>query len=193
MPDPNRFDSGHALLPVRAVNGDVHDVAIPDGTSLESVHSALSNDPKYLPDFSTKPTAAGAVENSAQFRRSASDAWNAVSKGGNAAAESGYSVEADGGTSNIHTEVHPQTSGIATAQHDKISYQPDDFGINHTHPSSSSDRPSSNDVEAAKKIKKNIWVTSRTGLWNVDPNGKVTQVYDNSDWMTKTGHEPKRK
>jgi hypothetical protein len=45
MPDSNRFDSGHAILAVRAVNGDVHDVAIPDGTSLESVHAALSSDP----------------------------------------------------------------------------------------------------------------------------------------------------
>jgi hypothetical protein len=82
----------------------------------------------------------GAIENSPEFRRSAADAWKAVNKGGNPAAESGYSVEADGGTSNIHTEVHPQTSGVAAAQHDKIAYQPDDFGVNHTHPNASSDR-----------------------------------------------------
>jgi hypothetical protein len=127
----------------------------------------------------------GAIENSPEFRRSAADAWKAVNKGGNPAAESGYSVEADGGTSNIHTEVHPQTSGVAAAQHDKIAYQPDDFGVNHTHPNASSDRLSANDIAAAKKIKKNVWVTSRTGLWDVDPNGPVTQVFNDSDWMEK--------
>jgi hypothetical protein len=48
-----------------------------------------------------------------------------------------------------------------------------------------SDKPSANDVAAAKKMKKNVWVTSRTGLWDADPNGKLTQVFKDSDWMDK--------
>jgi hypothetical protein len=104
------------------------------------------------------PVSWGACENSAEFRRSAADAWKALDKGGSPAAESGYSVGADGGTFNLHTEIHPPTSGIAELQHGRISYQPDDFGISHTYPNTSSDRPSANDIAAAEKIKRNVWL-----------------------------------
>jgi hypothetical protein len=67
---------------------------------------------------------------------------------------------------------------------DKIAFGKDDFGIVHTHPNASSDKPSANDVEAAKKIKKPIYVTSRTGLWMASPDGKVTQVFKSPSWMT---------
>jgi hypothetical protein len=185
MPDETRFDSGHAQLPVRAVNGDIHDVAIPDGTSLESVHAALSNDPKYLPDFSTaKPTAAGALENSEDFRNQSKAAWDAVSQGRAPYTESGFSVYNDGGASPLHTETHPQSAGMAGPQRDKISFGKDDFAIQHTHPNGSSDKPSTNDVEAAKKIKKPIYVTSRTGLWMASPDGKVTQVFKSPTWFS---------
>jgi hypothetical protein len=59
-------------------------------------------------------------------------------------------------------------------QRDKIAFGKDDFAIQHTHPNASSDKPSANDVEAAKKIKKPIYVTSRTGLWMASSDGKVT-------------------
>jgi hypothetical protein len=67
---------------------------------------------------------------------------------------------------------------------DKIAYGKDDFGIVHTHPNASSDKPSANDVEAAKKIKKPIYVTSRTGLRMASPDGKVTQVFKSPTWFS---------
>jgi hypothetical protein len=68
-------------------------------------------------------------------------------------AESGFSVYSDGGASSLYAEVHPQTAGMAGPQRDKTAYGKDDFAIQHTHPNASSDKPSANDVEAAKKIK----------------------------------------
>lgn len=190
MPDSNRFDSGHALLPVRAANGDVHDVAIPDGTSLESVHAALSSDPKYLPDFSTKPTAAGALENSDDFRNQSKSAWDAVSKGRNPYAESGFSVYNDGTASSLHTEVHPQTSGIAGPPHDTVHYGKSDFAIVHSHPDASLDQPSRADIEASKKIAKPVYVTSKSGLWEIEPKtGRVVHVFASPTWFS----DPKSK
>ncbi len=193
MPEPNEptFDSGHVILPVAHPTGDVHNVAVPSDTDLADLHSALG-DSGYHHDLSDisqiapqkQPTAAGALENSDDFRNQSKAAWDAVNKGGNPFAESGFSVYGDGGASSLHTEVHPQTSGMPMQWKDKIAYGKDDFGIVHTHPNASSDKPSANDVEAAKKIKKPIYVTSRTGLWVATPDGKVTQVFKSPTWMT---------
>jgi hypothetical protein len=53
----------------------------------------------------------------------------------------------------LYAEVHSQTAGMAGPQRDKTAYGKDDFAIQHTHPNASSDKPSANEVEAAKKIK----------------------------------------
>jgi hypothetical protein len=91
----------------------------------------------------------------------------------------------DGGASSLHTEVHPQSAGMAGPQRDKIAFGKDDFAIQHTHPNASSDKPSANDVEAAKKIGKPIYVTSRTGFWMVSPKDrKVTQVFKSPTWFS---------
>jgi hypothetical protein len=182
---PNDFDSGHVIVPVKHPDGNVDQIAVPTDTSLNDFHAALS-DAGYLHAFPTaQPTAAGALENSDDFRNQSKAAWDAVNKGGNPWAESGFSVYGDGGASSLHTELHPQSAGMAGPQHDKIAFGKDDFAIQHTHPNASSDKPSQNDVEAAKKIKKPIYVTSRTGLWMVRPSdGKVIQVYKNPTWFS---------
>jgi hypothetical protein len=187
------YDSGppHVVLSVAHPNGEIHDVAVPADTDLESLHSALG-DGGYHHDLSDieklapqkQPTASGALENSDDFRNQSKAAWDAVNKGGNPYTESGFSVYGDGGSSSLHTEVHPQGAGMAGPQRDKISYGPTDFAIQHTHPNASSDKPSANDVEAAKKIKKPIYVTSRTGLWMASPDGKVTQVFKSPTWFS---------
>jgi hypothetical protein len=180
---PNDFDSGHVIVPVKHPDGNVDQIAVPTDTSLNDFHAALA-DGGYLHEFPTsQPTAAGALENSEDFRAQSQAAWDAVNKGGNPYAESGFSVYGDGGASSLHTEVHPQTSGMPMQWKDKIAYGKDDLGIVHTHPNASSDKPSANDVEAAKKIKKPIYVTSRTGLWVATPDGKVAQVFKSPTWF----------
>jgi hypothetical protein len=49
----------------------------------------------------------------------------------------------------------------------------------------SANKPSKNDIEAAKQTKKNVWVVSQSGLWSVDPSGNVANVYSDPDWMKK--------
>jgi hypothetical protein len=101
MPD-SKFDSGHVIVPVKTVSGDIHNVAVPQDASLEDFHAALSADPNYLHPFPTaQPTAAGALENSEDFRNQSKAAWDAVNKGGNPFAESGFSVYADGGQNRL--------------------------------------------------------------------------------------------
>jgi hypothetical protein len=189
MPDPN-FDSGHphVVLNVKTVDGPIHSVAVPESTSLDDLHAALSADPAYLHEFPTptpQPTAAGALENSDDFRNQSKAAWDAIHQGANANAESGFSVYKDGTGSSIHTEVHPQTSGMTAVPHDTIHYAKDDFAVVHSHPNATSDKPSGNDVEAAKKISKPVYVTSRSGLWEVRPSdGKVLQVFKSPTWFS---------
>lgn len=130
-------------------------------------------------------TSAQSLEISEDFRIQAAAAWKAVSNGGNPYAECGFSVYKDGGASSLHTEIHPITSGMAQQWRDKISFGVDDLAIFHTHPNSSLDKPSQNDVAAAKKIGKVIYVSSRTGLWKVDASGKVTQIFTDPEWATK--------
>jgi hypothetical protein len=54
MPDPT-FDSGHVIVPVKTVDGDIHNVAVPQDTSLQDFHAALNADPNYLHEF-TRPS-----------------------------------------------------------------------------------------------------------------------------------------
>jgi hypothetical protein len=109
----------------------------------------------------------GALENAADFRAQSKAAWDAVNKGGNPYAESGFSVYSDSGASSLHTEVHPQGAGMAGPQRDQIASGPSDFAIQHTHPNASSDKPSANDMEAAKNIKTSIYGISRTAVGGV--------------------------
>jgi hypothetical protein len=107
---PNDFDSSHphVVVPVQHPNGQVDQIAVPTDTSLEDLYGALA-DAGYLHEFPTaQPTAAGALENSDDFRNQSKAAWDTVNKGGNPYAESGFSVYSDGGASSLHTEVHPQ-------------------------------------------------------------------------------------
>ena len=109
MPEPNeptQYDSGspHVILPVAHPSGEVHNVAVPADTDLDSLHSALG-DSGYHHDLSDiqqiapqkQPTAAGALENSDDFRNQSKAAWDATSQGNSPNTESGFSVYSDGG------------------------------------------------------------------------------------------------
>jgi hypothetical protein len=62
---------------------------------------------------------------------------------------------------------------------------PQAAGSVHSHPTlpGFSDKPSKNDIEVAKQTKKNVWVVSSSGLWNVDPSGEVSNVYQSPTWF----------
>jgi hypothetical protein len=54
----------------------------------------------------------------------------------------------------------------------------------HTHSDPYVRRPSSGDVEPAKRTKTNIYTITKSGLFLTDPDGKTTQVSSKGDWQT---------
>lgn len=174
MPDKFTFNVLHP-------NGSVVQREYPLTAPLADVHADLSS--LYHPDDplskASQPTAEGAIENSESFQSQANAAWNAVNRGLNNSAESGFSVDRKGRTGPLKTKITPP----GKIPQDDISFNPDDLGVFHTHPDSTSRAPSQNDITAAKQIRKTIWVGSSNGLYSIDPGGKVTQVFNKADWM----------
>jgi hypothetical protein len=178
----NEFDSGSPIA-VLHPNGDVHDVPVPDDASLGDFHAALAND-GYAHDLTpmlptSQPTKEGAIEYSPEFKKLAANMWDKsgrgvqqtevgtyIDKSGNAGSPTEHSTDSSDHNANI-----------------KMNVPNDALAVIHTHPNHSGDRPSQADVGAAVASKKTIYVTSRTGLWAVDPGGKTTQVFSSPLWM----------
>jgi hypothetical protein len=76
-----KFDSGKPIA-VLHPSGEVHQIAVPEGTDSADLHSALANGGYLHYDFlSPQPTAQGALENSDKFRKAAQDAWGRAGGG----------------------------------------------------------------------------------------------------------------
>jgi hypothetical protein len=66
----------------------------------------------------------------------------------------------------------------------------DAYATIHSHPNhfqggAAGGQPSDTDINTAKKLGKTVYVVSKNGLQAVDKFGKITNVYSNSDWLTK--------
>lgn len=184
----NNFDSGnpHVVLPIlHGGSGEIHNLAVPTNTDLGDLHSALNSSGYAAPLANPQPTAAGAIENSDQFRNQSNAAWKAVDKGFNTYAESGFAIDKYGNASPLRTQVTPKMPGQTTIDRDKITYKTSDTGVVHTHPYNSVPGPSQNDIAAAKKIGKTIWVTSQGGLYSVEKDGTITHVFKSENWMNE--------
>lgn len=166
-------DSGHVVIPVLHPDGEVHDIAVPPDTPLADFHDALA---EY---YHQEPTADGAVENSEAFKQRAKQAWAESVSGLKPDIESGFNVDKTGTMGPLQTQVTPRGS-LPT---DKITVTPNTLGVLHTHPNAATPVPSPGDIAAAKASHKTIWLTSRNGLYAVDPKGNVTHVFKSSDWM----------
>lgn len=175
------YDSGHVVIPVVHPSGDVHNIAVPADTSLPDFHEALTDYYHPLPDDTNQPTAAGAVENSEAFRQRAQQAWDKAMNGMKPNVESGFDVGKTGTVGALQTHEAPPGS----QPKDTMQVGQDSLGALHTHPSNFSSRPSPADIAAAKGTRKTMWVTSKDGLYAVDPGGNVSQVYNKADWMKK--------
>jgi hypothetical protein len=175
------FDSKpHVVIPVLHPNGSVDSIAVPHDTPIPDLHAALAD--YYLPDLgkSSQPTADGAVENSPAFKQRAQQAWDAAVRGVRPDIESGFEVGRTGNAGPIQTQITPRGS---TPQ-DKIQLlSPNSLGVLHTHPNTSVSSPSPGDIAAAKAAHKTVWLTSRDGLFSVDPGGKVTRIFTSDNWM----------
>jgi hypothetical protein len=186
MPE-NKFDSGHAVLPIKTVDGDVHNVAIPIDTTLESLHDSLSSDPTYLhTDFPTpQPDKNGVLELSPKFRQAALSAMiktNAQSlQNSGVGLEAGFTVGNNGEPSAVTTM---KDESDESRGHMRQYVGPNDFAAVHSHDLRHADTPSEQDRDAARTSGKRIFITSRSGLYEINAQGGVTRVFSSPSWMT---------
>ncbi len=178
--EQNKFDSGHVKFPVAHPSGDLHNIAVPEGTSMEDFHSALQD--YYHNDLTpqNQPTREGTLEMSDQFRKAARDAVSA-SRGfmGNEAA---FAVDAQGNPGKIQQEIG---AGSQNAHHVAIKAPSNALATLHTHPRrTGADEPSPEDIQVAKNQHHTIYVASQGGLFAVDPGGAVSHVFKSPSWAS---------
>lgn len=179
----DNFDSGHVVLPVANPNGGVDHVAVPAGTDLGDLHNALSDAGYLHPALDTPvagPTKEGSLEYSAQFRKVAADAWR-TSGAGRRQGEAGAYLDAQGQPSKVQW----QPEGGSSQARMGVSVPKSAPYLIHTHPNDRGSDPSPEDLKSAAEKHKTIYVTSKAGLYAVDPAGKVSQVFRNSDWASQ--------
>ena len=177
MANENKFDSGHAIIPVQVGDGQVDHIAFPIDTPIPELHSALLDHVQ-----SKQPNRDDVLENQKSFKDSSRAAWSSVASG-LVAKEAGFNVDKYGraGTIREHSARNGEVPSV------EMGVSPQAMALVHTHPSVGgfSPRPSKNDIEVAKQTKKTVYVVGSQGLFAVDPGGDVTNVYSDPDWMKK--------
>jgi hypothetical protein len=178
---PDKFDSGHVVIPVLHPSGDVHEISAHEDTTLDDLHTSLVNDYAPMPvKQPAQPTAEGSIEHSEPFRKTAFDAWQMADLG-RKSGEAGTSFDSKGNPGKLAWNDSPRGERASV----KITEPEDAMGSIHTHPNDRIDKPSDDDREIARRVHKTVFVVSRSGLWSVDPAGAVTQVFQSPGWMEK--------
>lgn len=193
----------HAVVEVPGIGK----VAIPHGTPLSVVHEAIMNHPEYkqpeapiipdsveLRDTISAPvstpipeiTAAGAIENSPQFREAARQAWQATGDGWDKK-EAGFDISREG---RIFGRTEQDADG-GTYDHLQQPNTDDTLALFHVHPNSVLPEPSGPDIAVAKQIGKPVMVASSDGLFEISGTGEVTKIFSGADWM-KAPKAPKK-
>jgi len=180
MPN-DRFDSGHVVIPVRHPNGETHNIAVPEDTSLSDLHDALVDSDYAHTGLAPQqqPTAEGAIENSLEFKKNATELWNAA-KNGQLRGEAGDFLTRRGSyTKPVVTQ--DTSDGTGRITFDKPA---DTMAVVHTHPRTGGLSP--RDIQTAKDHKMVVYAIDTDGLHPVGPDGKVTEVYRSAgDLMDK--------
>ena len=169
------------VVPVyHAGNDEVHQIAVPPDTDMGDLHNALV-DAGYAPSIPSNdkgPTADKAEENTPIFKAAALAAWTAAGNG-QLEEEAGFVDPID----------RRQTPNQIPAQRGRElawSQPKAAFASVHTHPRYAQDDPSNEDIALAKKVNQPVYVVSKQGLFMVRPSdGKVSKVFDGTDWMKK--------
>jgi hypothetical protein len=143
-------------------------------------------DPKVDPISGTPrpnygPTKEGVLENSPEFKKTASAVWEAAARGKNAT-ESGTYLDPNLERGPISTS---NTEGKMSLVVPKDAQSTIHSHPNHAGSSMMGGQPSDTDIQTAKKLGKSVYVVSKSGLQVVEKDGKVTNVYSNPDWMSR--------
>jgi hypothetical protein len=172
------------VLPVANPAGGIDHIAVPHDTDLGDLHAALSDAGYLHPALDTPPVAGptkeGSLEYSEAFRKAATDAWRASGLG-TQPGEAGAYLDAQGQPSKVQW----QAEGASSQARMGVSVPKDAPYLLHTHPNDRDSAPSPQDIKSAITKNKTIYVTSKAGLYAVDPAGKVSQVFRNSDWASQ--------
>jgi len=143
----------------------------------------LKNNPEYDgPDLSApvpKLSASDAVDNTPEFQNAVRHVWDLM-QSGRANSEAGFTVSRSGAIGPVQVAANDAKTNNG---HISMHVQPDDTLALHTHPNSDSEYPSDDDVKAAKKWKRPIYVQSQQGLFAIDAKGKVTQLKLGTGWL----------
>lgn len=121
------------------------------------------------------------AKHSTSFRQVAEKAWRATHNG-DADFEAGFSIDQQGHAGKVQLSIF-ETVGRAT--HLNINAGPESLGTLHVHNRFGNSIPSPEDVESARKWKMIVFVESRTGLYAVNPDGKICQLYTEPDWFSQ--------
>ena len=177
----NKYNSGVArvVLPVATASGDIHQIAVPPDLPLPDFHDALL-DAGYHLGGDQQPSPLGALEMQPKFKEQVARAWESIGNGTHES-ESDFLVNDDGTMSKIHEE--PDNAKLNG--HISVKAPAGTFAVVHTHNLHLSPKPSTGDIESAKKWGHPIYVASRDGLYVIDPAGNVTHVYNSIDDLTK--------
>jgi len=190
----NQDEAKVAVIPVLHPSGDVHNIAVPVDTPLSDFHDALVGhgygdgwapyQGANVDSFGNPkagPSKEGVLENDPKFKAAAQAIWDKVGEGRD-------SNEA-GTTIDQNVERGPIVVGDQEG-HMSMVVGPEAVAQLHTHPNhfkgqAAGGQPSGTDIDTAKKIGRNVYVVSKSGLQMVDKYGKVTVVYTNPDWMRR--------
>lgn len=92
--------------------------------------------------------------------------------------EAGFFVDKDGSTTKLQKSTN-RNDGSGHLELNPPAGTSPRIAV-HSHADSSGDRPSPQDIQSAKDKKMTIHILSKSGLWAVDPSGKVTRPYDST-------------
>jgi len=123
------------------------------------------------------------LEHSDAFRKAAEQAWRATHNG-SAPFEAGFSIDENGRPGNIQLSIF---AAVNAKTHLSIASSSTALGTLHVHTKYGESTPSLVDINAAKTFRKMVYVESRTGLYAIDPAGKVRHVFDDVYWFSKKG------
>ncbi len=121
------------------------------------------------------------LEHSAAFRKAAADAWHAT-QNGDAAFETGFAVEQEGRPGKLKSSIFAPDENVRRL---RLVISSTSIATFHIHNKFGDPKPSPRDIEIAKTAHIIVYVTSRDGLYSVDPDGNVRHVFSSPTWFNK--------